>query len=100
MGMFDYIKIDKKLAHYFENISYDIIVNEFWQTKSLDNCLRDYIITENALLIKDHNGNFVNSNFHGIIRFYSQDLETNREFKAKYTDGKLINIIEVEKDEE
>ncbi len=93
--MNDFLKIDFKLLPPVKNKKPKFFENANWQTLSLGSWLADYIITENALFQIFPNAKTVDANFHGIIHFYSQDSEIKSEFKAKYTDGKLISIIEV-----
>jgi hypothetical protein len=98
--MNDFIKIDKKLSIYFKDIKPDLLEDGQWQTLFLGSWLCDYIITKNALLKDNFDGTFNDVNFHGIIHLYSQNEQIKQEFKAKYTDGKLINILEVENHED
>lgn len=96
MSLENYIKIDYKLLPQVKNKNAEFFKNADWQTLSLNSCLADYVITENALLYFNHvNNKTEDVHFHGIIHFYNQDSEIKNEFKAKYTDGKLINISEV-----
>lgn len=96
MSLNNFIKVDYKLLPIVKNVKPEKFANIEWQTLSIDNWLADYIITENALLYFDHfNNKTKDINYHGMIHFYSQESNIKQEFKAKYTDGKLISIVQV-----
>lgn len=93
--MFDYILIDSKLLPYVGNVPSNFFDNEFWQTKSLDNCLSDYTITKEKLIKKTLYKEVIEiTDFHGIIRFYTSINEIWYQFDAKFTDGELVSITE------
>ena len=95
MGMFDYIKIDSKLLPYFGNVDPCLFENEFWQTKSLNRCLSVFTITENVLIEKTLSKEIIEIiDFHGMIRFYTTINAIWYQFDAKYTNGKLVSIID------
>ena len=95
MGYESLLKIDYKLLPKVRAKTPQIFENVEWQTQLNIFCLNDLIITSDALLVDNYDGTFRDANFHGIINFYSQEAEIKNEFKAKYTDGKLVSIIEV-----
>ena len=62
-----------------------------FQTKDFeDPYLENYTITKDGRLVKDKR----DLNFHGFLNFYTYDDKTDewREFNAKFTDGKLVEI--------
>ena len=97
MGMFDYIIIDQKLLPYMGNIASNYFENAEWQSKSLDKALDTVTITENSLIEVNlsNKEKRIITDFHGFINFYTYVSEIYYEFKAKYTDGKLVSIVEV-----
>lgn len=111
MGMFDEIRVELPLPD-------DTPVSDTWyQTKSLDNALSQYVITANGelyeevwdreweedaesffggkyKLIKGSYRRDYLTNFHGDIRFYSCTPENSidrtwRDYYARFTNGKL-----------
>ena len=113
MGMFDTLKVQTKIPGYS-----NIPLGEF-QTKSLDNCLEYYVITDNGELYKEvwdynwvedatsaFNGYFDKvegsyrreylTNFHGDIIFYTSKPMTEdrvwRDYTARFTEGKLTRV--------
>lgn len=68
-----------------------------WQTKDLDNLLDNYIIEDSGELFRERDYIRDKINFHGVIGFHSNVGKWSEnydwyEFKAKFTDGKLIEI--------
>ncbi len=117
MGMFDTLKVQTKIPGYS-----DIPLGEF-QTKSLDNCLEYYVITDNGELYKEvwdynwvedatsaFNGYFDKvegsyrreylTKFHGDIIFYNGETVGGkwREYTARFTEGRLSRIWYEDKD--
>jgi hypothetical protein len=113
MGMFDWVKIEAKIPGYTE------IPDEEFQTKSFDNCMENYIITDKGVLYKeswdyewidDENaflGGYAEkiedsyrrvylTDYHGDVIFYTSKPMTEdriwREYTARFTDGKLTRI--------
>ena len=93
MGMFDYIKIASKLLPTNENLF--IPEDEWWQTKSLDRSLKDFQITENGIIDISDKENPIDIEFHGFVQFYTSIDNFWLEFKAKFTDGKLVVIEKI-----
>ena len=95
--MFDYIKIDQKLLPYIGNIDSNYFENEEWQSKSLRKALDTVTLTENCLIevnLSDKEERII-TDFHGFINFYTKVSGIWYEFKAKYTDGKLVSVVQV-----
>jgi hypothetical protein len=96
MGMFDHIKIDKEVVLPLLKKLDGIDTSKLdFQTKCLDNCLFTYVIKKDGLyLFKEDK--LVNTEFHGILDFgayHDTDLVGYLfDFKAKYTDGSLVDI--------
>lgn len=113
MGMYDEIRIDVILP------GETSITNEWFQTKSLENAMAKYVITDNGQLceenwdytwIEDSSrflGGYMKKNldtyhrkyltdFHGDIRFYSSHGPMEnlvwRDYYARFTDGKLTRL--------
>ena len=114
MGMFDYIKCEVQLP------GYSFITDEEFQTKSLDNCMDHYVITNKGELYRevwdyewvDDNeipiikgamrkieGSYRReylTNFHGDIIFYtSKPMNEDRiwrDYTARFTEGKLSRV--------
>jgi len=113
MGMFDLLKVEMKIP------GYSTIPDEEFQTKSLDNCMDHYVITNKGQLYKevwDHEwvenpdapiggsfrkveGSYLReylTNFHGDIIFYtSRPMNEDRiwrDYTARFTDGRLTRI--------
>ena len=113
MGMFDWIKAETKIP------GYSTIPDEEFQTKSLDNCMDYYVITNKGELYKevwDHEwvenpdvpiggsfrkveGSYLReylTNFHGDIIFYtSRPMNEDRiwrDYTARFTEGRLTRI--------
>jgi len=113
MGMFDLLKVEMKIP------GYSTIPDEEFQTKSLDNCMDHYVITNKGQLYKevwDHEwvenpdapiggsfrkveGSYLReylTNFHGDIKFYtSRPMNEDRiwrDYTARFTDGRLTRI--------
>lgn len=100
MSLNNFIKIDYKLLPIVKNVKPEKFSDILWVTYSIETMLADYIITEDALLYVDHvNDKIEDSNHHGIIHFFSQNGDIKQQFKAKYTDGKLVSIIQVQKND-
>lgn len=96
MGMFDHIKIDKEVILPYLEKPYGLDIYELdFQTKCLENCLLTYTIKKNGLyLLKDNE--LIDEKFHGVLDFgacHTTDLvDYFFDFKAKYTDGILVDI--------
>lgn len=121
MGMFDYIKVKVPLE--FPDEIKKLKTSEFiWQTKSLDNCLSEYIIGEDNCLkevvvdgvwkkVPEKNrtspwnvADFEETNryekiidFHGILKFYcfeeyNNDYDFWLDYEAYFIYGKLDKI--------
>ena len=113
MGMFDTIKVETKIPGYSE------IPDVEFQTKSLDNCMDHYVITNKGELYKEvwdyewveDKTHLLNgwmqkvessyrreylTNFHGDIIFYtSKPMNEDRiwrEYTARFTEGRLTRI--------
>ena len=113
MGMFDLLKVEMKIP------GYSTIPDEEFQTKSLDNCMDHYVITNKGQLYKevwDHEwvenpdtpiggsfrkveGSYLReylTNFHGDIIFYtSRPMNEDRiwrDYTARFTEGRLTRI--------
>ena len=92
--MEDIITIDYQLLPIIENIENKKFKDVRWFTEYLCSRLRDYTITKDALLLYDiFSKTYSDFDFHGMIHIYSQEVE--EEFKVKYTDGKLISIVQI-----
>jgi len=121
MGMFDELIIDSKKLPVSEEEK-DLLKNKVFQTKSLRRGLLFYAINDNDELILLHikdlergiipwwkgytnnNGEILPDNpdiikmktpFHGFITFHTSVNNVWYEFKAKFTDGKMIAIEKV-----
>lgn len=118
MGMFDDIHIDINLLPLSEQ-EMELFTDEIkFQTKSLDNALSDYYITKEGLFEELYdlerevgstwnyrgkvfevnirtNKRLIKIEHHGFVQFYHQVGEEWFEFKAKFTDGKLVSIVRV-----
>jgi hypothetical protein len=122
MGMFDYIIIDSQKLP-VSSTEKELLKNKTFQTKDLENCLLSYEITnENELMLHnikeektsklipviremDDEENVLDKEiihekipFHGLLRFYTPINNTWYEFKAKFTDDKLVSIERIFKD--
>ena len=113
MGMFDMIKVEMKIP------GYSTIPDEEFQTKSLDNCMDHYVITNKGELYRevwDHEwidnpntpmgGSFNKvegsyrrvylTDYHGDIIFYTSKPMSEdriwRDYTARFTEGKLTRI--------
>ena len=97
MGMFDHVIIDPKLLPYVGNVKSNFFENADWQTKSLDNALCTFTLTENSLIELNlwNKEERVITDFHGHVQFYTSISDVWYEFKAKYTDGKLVSVVQV-----
>jgi len=96
MGMFDRVEIDKEITLPFKEKPDSLDLSELeLQTKCLDNLLSTYIIKKDGLYLLEGE-KLINKNFHGVLKFgayHSTDLiDYAFDFKAKYTDGVLVNI--------
>ncbi len=116
MGMFDSLKVKMDLPVSGEALNFDIDwKNEVFQTKDLDNCLDYYEIGEDRQLrqlesrrgwVKDDEvesgaddtpagDDWINCNYHGIIRFYTGYCD-NPDFRWDYSkDGDQMTWAEV-----
>jgi hypothetical protein len=107
MGMFDYVKVEDQIdlpkPECFESFDKNIKDFEF-QTKSLENCMNTYFLSNDKHLYKD---DFCDEqdvrkqrrqliDFHGIIKFgayHPTDLvDYSVEYEAKFTNGILEDI--------
>ena len=112
MGMFDYLKVETKLPGYPE------IPDEEFQTKSFDNCMEHYVITNKGELYREvWDYKWIDDNeipivkgylkriddtyrreyltdFHGDIIFYEGKLINGkwRDYTARFTEGRLTRI--------
>ena len=113
MGMFDFIKVEMKIP------GYSTIPDEEFQTKSLDNCMDHYVITNKGELYREVwdyewadnpnspiggslykvEGSYRReylTDFHGDIIFYtSKPMNEDRiwrDYTARFTEGKLTRI--------
>lgn len=117
MGMYDYLKvsIDKLPITNEEKELHGDNLN--FQTKEFECTLNTYFITDDGLLQYRHfnqdyldttdelfanigvpdetNGTLVTIPYHGVFRFYDFFGEHFTEFNAKFTDGKLVEIIRI-----
>jgi hypothetical protein len=99
MGLFDYVRVDVPLP--------DGKPGKHFQTKDFDDpYLEQYVITSDGRLIHervrydidppDKAAGPTDCQFHGYLNFYDySDTHEWREFNAKFTDGRLIEIVEV-----
>jgi hypothetical protein len=92
MGMFDYVSSKKKLPSVIiEGKKYDP-THIVYQTKSLENCLLHYSISEDGKLLCEGN----DIDYHGYVHFYTyKNINEQRywlHFDAKFTDGYLVDI--------
>ncbi|WP_031529558.1 hypothetical protein [Dyadobacter crusticola] len=109
MGMFDTLLFDINLLPVSDEEK-QLLLNEEFQTKSLDNLLRTYRITEKGnLLYGVYSSDFLDDyapacqyekwievpEVHGYISFYTSLTDSNRwyEFVAKFTNGKLVEVF-------
>ena len=119
--MYDTIFINKEMLPVSDEDKKRIPDNNVWQTKSFDNDMSEYYITDdgginqnifqyesvpkeerpypndNGILglagsIRKIDEKIVPIEYHGIVKFYSNVDKEWFEFEAKFTDGKLINI--------
>ena len=100
MGLFDYVNCAAPLPDGKPT------PRDKFQTKDFD-CpyMEDYVITASGRLMKlkvIYNGlagmstpEDVDLNWHGFLNFYYIDKEEWREFNAKFTDGQLVEIIQI-----
>jgi hypothetical protein len=113
MGMFDTLKVEQKIP------GFSTIPDLEFQTKSFDNAMENYVITNNGELyrevweyewIKDEThllGGYSNklkdsyrreylTDFHGDIIFYTSKPMTEdrmwRDYTARFTEGRLTRI--------
>jgi hypothetical protein len=99
MGLFDTI-----VCHYSLPVKeHDLITS--WQTKDLVCEMRSYVITAEGRLFL-HGGGGEDTNYHGMLRFYSLfpesfdwsvDFDPTAkqewvEYEAKFTDGTIVDI--------
>lgn len=102
MGMFNYIKIDRKQLP----VEIPDDLGHGWQTKDTPHqYLRVYQITpEGELHLLEWNGEAyvfeeALDDFHGDIAFYDSASDEWFEFVARFTEGKLTRIWRVENDD-
>lgn len=93
MDYVSFIKIDFELLPKIDGFDCETFKTITWETFGFGEHHQDYTITKNGLLKDKYDNTFLNLNYHGIIKFYSQDV--NHKFKAKYTDGKLASIVQI-----
>jgi hypothetical protein len=90
MGMFDYVRCTAPLPDAEKP-------GKLYQTKDFDfPNLDNYLIAETGRLIKD-NDEPEDMNWHGYLNFHRWDdaLKELIEYRAKFTDGQLIEITRV-----
>ncbi len=104
MGMFDYISVADKLPVSKEMKQEGFDKNAFvYQTKSLENCMSNYIIQGKKLFRiegKQRLGEEATlihlKTFHGVINFYTGETIGNFkywiEYEASFTKGKLTSL--------
>jgi hypothetical protein len=109
MGMFDTIIINTDLLPISEEEK-ELLSKTNFQTKSLDNALFTYRITNDGFLeylVSSRNFGIKESfspetdhwkrinDIHGYVSFYTSSRKNNEwfEFVAKFTDGKLVEIF-------
>lgn len=100
MGMFDYLFIDIEMLPISDEIKEKVGDNPGWQTKSLDSTLSDvYITNEGELMVNFRytSNEKTKLQYHGYLNFYTFIDKEFFEFTAKFTDGKLIEIVRNEK---
>lgn len=98
MGMFDHVECRVPLPDGY-------VSPDGYQTKSFDNQLEVYIITEGGLLERrggwlcgDPDPDPVIVPFHGCFRFYADEpappgmFGAWHEYEARFTDGRLVRI--------
>lgn len=92
MGMFDWVLIDPeiKLPGYPQGG-----VKTGFQTKDLDNLCDAICITDEGRLFRGT----LDLNYHGLFNFYRDLDKVWYEYEAKFTDGNLVEIIEMEMEE-
>lgn len=125
MGMFDHIIINSQKLP-VSSSEKELLKNKVFQTKDLEKCLLSYEITNDGELmlqnIKDEKTSegipyfremgeddeeYVENKdilyekipYHGFIRFYTFINNTWYEFKAKFTDDKLVSIERIFKND-
>lgn len=106
MGMFDILYVSKSLRPLTVEEQRGLPDNPGWQTKDFD-CAMDeiYITDEGDITI--HRTNYLMDEsvnletdesrvefikYHGYVRFYTSVDGKRVEFRAKFTDGKLVKI--------
>jgi hypothetical protein len=127
MGMYDYLKISTNKLPLSDSEKLAIGENPNWQTKDFECKLSTAEITDDGklkyldfryewdeniksrsfeltgklggLVTKDEHWIELND-FHGYIRFYGNVKNVYYEFKAKFTDGQLVNIERVSRNAE
>jgi hypothetical protein len=125
MGMFDYLFIDTNMLPISDEEKIIIGDEPAWQTKNFDNVMTEIYITNDGELkinqweyevvpkeerphpdgdgISGMAGSLRRSNeeletipYHGYVNFYNSINREWYEFRAKFTDGKLIEIKRTE----
>jgi hypothetical protein len=124
MGMFDSIKInsDKLPVSVAEK---ELLKDAVFQTKDLEQCLLMYVISDSGELLlsefadeknkkenipvmfleeyftdfKQEKVIYTKTAFHGYIRFYTSADKTWYEFRAKFTDDKLVSLERISKND-
>ena len=95
MGMYDTLQIAPDLLPVSSD---DRKKNEKekieWQTKDLDNCLSNLEITHGRLT-ETINDVTADLDYHGIIEFHSNVGKQWYSFLAKFTDGNLAGIVQI-----
>ena len=88
MGMFDYVRCDAPLPDGKPTPA------SIFQTKDFDDPNMDiFVITDDGRLICDTPRQATEAlEFHGVLNFYGGLPGEWREFNAKFTDGKLVEI--------
>ncbi len=123
MGMFNYIIIDSQKLP-VSSSERKLLKNKIFQAKDLENCLLSYEITnEGEVMLQNikeektselipyfremddeeyvENKNIIceKISFYGFIRFYTSINKSWYEFKAKFTDDKLVLIDKIFKND-
>lgn len=112
MGMFDYIRVEVLLPDRTE------VINEQFQTKSFENVMTEYVISENGELYEERwefewiedDGHFLKgylqkvkesyhrvylTDYHGDVIFYGNKPKSDRvwrDYYARFTDGGLTRM--------
>jgi hypothetical protein len=83
MGMFDTIRCERELPG-----DHKPPPTAWLQTKSLECCLDTFTITANGRLV----GPYGDIDYHGFIHFGAYHDQISYEYRAKFTDGNLVEL--------